>query len=373
MTTYSSIHLTLFFTRGVSLQTWDTVGMFEREVAIYRRLQQHGVQVRFVTYGGPEELAYAERLPGITILCNRWRLRRRTYELLLPWLHAPAFQRSDVIKTNQTNGAEIALRAARFWHKPLIARCGYMWSYNVEREHGPQSKVAHRARSIEEKVFRAAQRVVVTTQSMADNVAKRIPDTSSHIVVIPNYVDTERFTPSFQGFTYDLIAVGRLSPEKNQMALLEAIEPLDMRLLLIGSGQMREVLEQRFGTLNGRVQWQDRVPNNQIPDYLNSARLFILPSHYEGHPKTLIEAMACGLPVIGTNVSGIRNLIRHRDNGYLCEPTPDSIRAAIQEVLADEALQKHMGARARQFALQHFALDQVMQQEMAIIQEVASV
>jgi glycosyltransferase involved in cell wall biosynthesis len=374
MTTYSSIHLTLFFTRGVSLQTWDTVGMFEREVAIYRRLQQHGVQVRFVTYGGPEELAYAERLPGITILCNRWRLRRRTYELLLPWLHAPAFQRSDVIKTNQTNGAEIALRAARFWHKPLIARCGYMWSEFVARQQGNDSTSAHRTRRVEANIFRAAHKVVVTTSAMADDVAQRIPAAKKRITVVPNYVDPDHFRPIHtHEYLWDITFIGRFVPQKNVEALLEAIEPLDVSILLVGNGEQRQSLHQRFGNLNGRVQWQERVPNHELPDYLNQGRVFILPSHYEGHPKALIEAMSCGLPVIGANAPGINNIIQHCDNGYLCNTSVEGIRAAIQEVLADEALQKHMGARARQFALQHFALDQVMQQEMAIIQEVASV
>jgi hypothetical protein len=62
------MHLVLFFTRGVSLQTWDRVGMFDREVAIYRRLHDRGVQVSFITYGNRLDLNYADRIPGIRIL-----------------------------------------------------------------------------------------------------------------------------------------------------------------------------------------------------------------------------------------------------------------------------------------------------------------
>jgi hypothetical protein len=59
-----TIRLTLFFTFGGSLQQWERLGMFEREVALYRRLQLRGVQVRFVTYGDSRELDFADRLPG---------------------------------------------------------------------------------------------------------------------------------------------------------------------------------------------------------------------------------------------------------------------------------------------------------------------
>src|SRR5829696_8131604 len=95
--------------------------MFDREVALYQRLQERGVQVTFVTYGDSRDLKYTERLPGINILCNRWKkLPHPMYERLLPLLHAPFLRRCDIVKTNQTLGSEPALRSARFWGKPPL-------------------------------------------------------------------------------------------------------------------------------------------------------------------------------------------------------------------------------------------------------------
>ncbi len=130
-----------------------------------------------------------------------------------------------------------------------------------------------------------------------------------------------------------LIFVGRIAPEKNLSALLEAIQPLQVRLVLIGEGKIRPELQRRFPSLNGRISWEGNVPNSELPEYLNRAGLFILPSLYEGHPKALIEAMACGLPVIGADSPGIRELIRHGETGYLCGTEPESIRKAIQDLL----------------------------------------
>ena len=61
------MRLVLFFTHGVSLKTWEDVGMLEREVALYRWMQGHGVQVTFVTYGYASDMSYADRLGGIRI------------------------------------------------------------------------------------------------------------------------------------------------------------------------------------------------------------------------------------------------------------------------------------------------------------------
>lgn len=370
--THPPLRLTLFFSWGIALRTWDAQGMFDREVALYQQLQARGVQVRFVTYGDASDLHYAAHLPGIAILCNRWRLRRKLYALLLPWLHAPWLQASDVIKTNQADGANVALHTARCWRTPLIARCGYMWSANLARLHGATSPVARHARTVEQQVFAAAQRVVVTTAQMAADIAQRVPAAAARTLVIPNYVDTDIFRPQPAPTPdIDLIFIGRIAVEKNLAALLEAIRPLNLRLIVIGSGPLQAALQQQFADLHDRVYWQGNVPNRDLPGYLHRARVFILPSHYEGHPKTLLEAMACGLPVIGTNVPGIAELLHHKETGYLCVPSPAGIRAAIQNVLADEQLRAHMAHNAHQFVLQHFALERIVELELAVLQEVA--
>ncbi len=363
------MRLTLFFTRGVSLQSWVEQGMFDREVAIYQRLQQQGVQVGFVTYGNRNDYHYASRIAGIKILCNHWNISPGRYERWLHLLHAPWLWGSDVFKTNQTLGADIALRSAKFWHKPLVARCGYMWSEFVAKKHGTESPAHDQAQILESEVFNAAQRVVVTTPMMAAAIGQRLPDAAARTVIIPNYVETERFRPSNTEPDFDLVFVGRLVPQKNVAALLEAIVPLNARLLLIGNGELGESLQKQFSHLGDRVQWQGNVPNADLPTYLNRARLFILPSHYEGHPKALIEAMSCGLPVIGANSPGIKEIISDGENGWLCNTDADNIRIAIEKLLAHPELLTQLGHHARQYVLKHYAIDQIVNLEMSLLKE----
>ena len=107
--------------------------------------------------------------------------------------------------------------------------------------------------------------------------------------------------------------VGRLASQKNLFALLEAVKDLaNIRLVLIGSGSQEKELKEKAETENINVEFLGNIPNYQLPAELNRAELFILPSLYEGHPKTILEAMACQLPVIGTNVEGTREVIAHK-------------------------------------------------------------
>jgi len=364
-------HLVLFFTRGVSLRTWSMVGMLEREIALYRRLIENGLQVSFVTYGDASDQAFEDRLGGIRILCNRSGLDFREYEQGLFSLHEDTLKNCTVIKTNQTYGADIALNASRMFGKPLVARCGYMWSANAGREHGEESAQAIEARRVEELVFEAADKVVVTTYAMKSDVERRIPSAAQRVKVIPNYVDTELFSPAgTQRDAGTVLFIGRIAPEKNLESLIEAVEPLDLRLTLIGEGKLRPVLQRRFNDLDGRITWEGNVPNSQLPNYLNRSGCFVLPSLYEGHPKSLLEAMSCGVPVIGANSPGIRELIRHRETGLLCGTDAAAIRAALEEVMSQPALGAELGRNARDFVIENYSLGRIVQMELDLLNEI---
>jgi glycosyltransferase involved in cell wall biosynthesis len=362
----------LFFTLGNSLASWQQSGILAREVALYRRLHSLGIGVTFVTYGDRSEKALADAYPEFEVVYNRYGLHPRVYELALPWLHGPALRRCNVLKTNQSNGGQIALRAAKRWRKPLVARCGYMWSEFAARQHGEGSRAWRHAMSVERRLFSGAERVVVTTDAMRDDIVRRLPDVAGRVMVVPNYVDTDSFVPEpARRRARTLVFVGRLSAQKNLPALLDALRPMDVSAIIVGSGDQEAALKERYGTMNGRVEWRGSVPHHQLPEILNEGRVFVMPSLYEGHPKALLEAMACGLPVVGADTPGIRELIRHGDTGLLCAPRAEAVRAALQQVLDQPELAGRLGDGARQFVVDNFSLDRVAQREARLIRELA--
>ena len=146
-----------------------------------------------------------------------------------------------------------------------------------------------------------------------------------------------------------------------------------MTLTLFGSGSQEKELKNYASLHRIRAVFRGNLANNQLPEELNRHEIFIFPSLYEGNPKALLEAMGCGLAVIGTNVRGINEIIRHKDNGYFCDPSAESIKKAIIEVQKDEALRKKMGINARKYILENCHLDKKIERELKIFKKVLNI
>ncbi|MBX3048315.1 MAG: glycosyltransferase family 4 protein [Anaerolineales bacterium] len=361
--------LVIFFTEDVSLADWAQGGMLAREVALYQHLAKLGRRIQFVTYGGPGEAEIAARIPEISVRFNARELPSGLYKRCLRWFPP----RGHAFKSNQVSGSEIALAAARRAGARFVARCGYLLSFVDEQTHGVDSRQARAARQLEKHVFGAADRVVVTTQVIAERVQENYRLPEERIRVIPNYVETDRFVPqkSQENSRLRIGFVGRLAWEKNLLALLNAVAGLDVELVLVGAGPQKAELRAKADTLDIKLSLPGRMDNTDLPTLLNTCDVFILPSFYEGHPKALIEAMACGLAVIGTRVSGIAEIIQDGDNGLLAETDADSLREVIRRAAGDASLRAQLGKTAREYALRHFSLERVAAMELALLEELS--
>ncbi len=357
----------LFLSRNTPLARWQKLGLLARETALYRRLSQQ-VAFALVTSGGAEEQTYAADLGEIAVLVNRWGVSPNAYSLLAPWLHRAALRQADLFKTNQLDGAWTAVLAARLHHKPVIVRAGYLWAENFTREKGAGAK-ARLIVALQRWVLRAATHLVVTTEAMKAHLLAHYRIPATKVTVIPNYVDSDLFCPRPEVSPENgrLCFVGRLNRVKNVDLLITALSGLpDVRLTLIGQGEEQPRLLELAQRLNVAVEFVGQLPHEQLPAMLNRAALFVLPSRFEGHPKALIEAMACGTAVLGANVEGIRDVIRHGETGWLCPPTVDGLRTAIQTLLADAELRQRLGENGRQFVLQTYSLERVAEEELAL-------
>jgi glycosyltransferase involved in cell wall biosynthesis len=161
-------------------------------------------------------------------------------------------------------------------------------------------------------------------------------------------------------------AVGRLVPIKDHRTLLRAAAlvsaaGVDVRVLLVGSGPEREGLQsQATGPLEGRVCFAG--DSSRVPDMLNAMDVFVLPSLNEGMSNTLLEAMACGLPVLATNVGGNPEIIENDVNGCLFTPGDAEWLADKLKLLArDPNLIHQLGTAARNRAIESFSLSRMLE------------
>src|SRR6185436_3455456 len=121
----------------------------------------------------------------------------------------------------------------------------------------------------------------------------------------------------------------------------------------------------------GLVEWWGRSEN--MPDVFAQADIACLPSYSEGMPKVLIEAAACGVPLVATDIPGCRDIARHEENGLLV-PIKDAARLAdaIDRLLHDRGLRERMGRRGRELAVRDFSLDMVVNRTMDVYETLLS-
>lgn len=363
--------IALFFTHGVSLALWDQRGMFSREVRLYQALAEHVGEVWFFTYGRGDD-AYRERLgPHIKIFPKRLPMPDIIYAFFLPFFYWKQLKRADILRIHQMAGAIPALIARWIVRKPLIVRCGYQWSKFLTGQSAPFIK-RRIVWCIEWIAYRASTAIIVTTASDIPYVAERYHVSREKMHVIHNYVDTELFKPiDIMKIKKRVCFVGRLEPQKNLLNLIEAFEGADAQLLFFGDGSLKKELKQLADKKNIFLVIRDPIPNNQLPQELNQCELFILPSFYEGNPKSLLEAMACGLPVIGTDVEGIREVVDTGKNGLLCGTDAESIRHAIQHILSASGEQLQLGEAARETILSTYSLPNIISKELEVLRTIS--
>ena len=162
--------------------------------------------------------------------------------------------------------------------------------------------------------------------------------------------------------------VGRCEAAKGVFDLLDAVADLaaalpDVRVICAGDGNLDQV-RRRAGELRlaGRVKLAGWIGREACGELLRTCSVFVLPSHAEGAPMSLLEAMAAGCPVVACAVGGIPDIVRHGENGLLVTAgDPASLAHAIERVLRDRALAERLGAAARESVARQYTTERAMQ------------
>lgn len=156
-----------------------------------------------------------------------------------------------------------------------------------------------------------------------------------------------------------IMVTGRLVKEKGYMELLEAIRHVDAELWVVGarlSSDHATGIEERISEIERDPPIQDRIRflgyRNDVPDLLRAADIFTLPSHREGMPRSIIEAMLTGLPVVATDIRGSREEVVDGETGLLV-PVRDAaaLATALQSLRQNPPLRERMGRAGRKRAL----------------------
>jgi glycosyltransferase involved in cell wall biosynthesis len=257
-----------------------------------------------------------------------------------------------------------ARRLARISHRPFVFTYHTLYDRYAHYVPLPRAMVARRA--IRWSVGFASTADLVLAPS--DFVARRLraQGVRRPIEVLPTGIDLDRFRPGDRGAARRalglgaddrvLLYVGRLDREKNLEFLLDALARVRTpraRLLLVGRGTQAAALARAAAArcLGGRLELRGGSPPDGLPAYYRAADAFVFTSTTETQGLAVLEAMACGLPVVAVRASGIEEVVAEGVSGLLVPEEVGAFAAAVTQVLADAHLAAKLASGAREAAL----------------------
>jgi glycosyltransferase involved in cell wall biosynthesis len=163
-----------------------------------------------------------------------------------------------------------------------------------------------------------------------------------------------------------VVFVGRLVKEKDPLCLIEAFALLrnivpETRMVMVGQGYMQSSVQRQLVS-TGLSEHVELVPGaNDVRPFLRKAWTLVLPSVSEGFPQVILEAMACGLPVVASATGGIPEIVEDGVTGLLVPPrSPKSLAQSLAKILSDDQARIAMAKRAREKVEQSYSLEHVV-------------
>ena len=220
--------------------------------------------------------------------------------------------------------------------------------------------------------------ITVNSEATKKEITHRFPQHSSKIVIIPMGVNVNLFKkmkvqkPKKYTKNKILLFVGRLSDQKGLQYLVDSMVDLvrydkHIKLLVIGEGPYEKILRKRINSkdVENHVEFLGSIPTNKVAEYHNFADIFILPSlsnktGTEALGLSLLEAMASGCAVIGTNVGGISFAIKEGYNGLLVrQKDSHALSHAVITLLKNKGKSLNMGKNAAKFARENYSWEKI--------------
>lgn len=310
-------------------------------------------------FTGPGTLAEETRTAGAEVI--DFSKEGRVDPLFLPKLISFVWERQIDIIHNHLNQATLIGRlvAKLMGIRPILSTRHYAYDHK------------------EKGLVRRLERWSAPVDSMILAVSKQVRDyliskegcCSERVEILTNAIDIGAFTgrdsvkPTIRNPQVPVIgAVGRLHPQKGYDTLLEAAEIVlkespAARFKIVGGGELLQALRDKAEHLgiSEAVDFLGQRQPAEIPDILAGFDVFVQASNWEAFGIAIVEAMACGLPVVATEVEGVLDVVDDGVNGFLVPPRdPEALAQRILSLLHDPELRGRIGGQARCKAESHF-------------------
>jgi len=354
------VDIGFFLTHGMSLARWNCLGILSRELKPYTTLADLGYQVTIFTYGSSRVDSLLVNHKNIRVV-SLFPLSSKYPSLLIYIFYPYAFLRvllcrCDVFRTNQVYGSLLPLIVGRFSKTPCMLRGGYeMFTFWKKTYH---HTFRHFFAYLYCKLAYNLSTLIELTSEQDARFVRRFFCIKQPILIRPNWIDTSLFNKENLKPAYSSITVGRLVPQKNHIQILKSFSLLDPSIftqygpiLFIGSGPCQVELEAYAQANKLPLQIINSVSNNMLPSYLSRSRIYVHASVYEGNPKTLLEALSHGIPVVSLSSHRLSRLLLSTDS-ISC--TTSELPYVIQRELIKSTVVP-MNKTSRSYIVNHYS------------------
>ena len=328
-----------------------------------------GHEVHVITSDYPKSKEF-EEIDGITVERYRPLARPLRNPIVPKFFQVPRrFSEFDVVHIHNEHAfsSMIAAYTKRKRDFPLILTnhgklvFGHYIADRIERTY---------MRYIGRRVFNVSDAIIVNSESDKAFISQISPESSSKILILPNSIDPDALLEKFKNshvihdeISADFIVlyVGALIKRKGVEWLIKALTMLrksinkKIKCVLVGDGPDRkyfEALVRRYN-LSSIVLFTGRISDEELIWWYNHSNIFVLPSLSEGLPTAILEAMYFGLPVIATDIPGVRD--HFKDTAILVQPKNEhSLAAAITEIISNDDLRKRLSEKGKKLVEERY-------------------
>lgn len=335
----NSLNIVYFLTYGYSLKTWSDSSALEREARYFNYLsEKYNFKFYIVTYGNKEDLEYSylfENAEIIPIYSHLKKTRSKFINFFFSFLHPFKLKKlikeeDFVIKQNQLFGSWVSLLFKIITKKKLFIRTGYdMYLFSIFDKKSFIKKLSYKL--LTKLSLKYSDLYSVSSNSDLKFLNENFKINKNNISLLRNWIQVEEIK-NLKKREEVVLSVGRLEYQKNFGYMIKELQNTNDKIVIYGNGSEKNRLLDLSKEHNVNLEMINSIKNKDLIKVLNSSKYYILPSNFEGNPKSLLEAMSAGCIVLASNIKNHNEIIKDGVNGFLFDLKEGSLFEKFENI-----------------------------------------
>lgn len=365
------MNLGIFLSPGDSLEKQSLVGQDERFVNYYLRPYSKNFDKVFLYSYGDKN--YKKNLPAnVILIVNKKEISYKIYQFLFPFIHLNKLKKCHAIRVMQSTGVIPAVIAKLLLRKKIILTYGYDYAFfaKIEKKHF----TAYLLSLLIPIALFFVDKIIVTSKINEKLLNRKYP---GKIIYIPNGVDVNKLKIKSEKLKVkkrkkiNILSIGRLVRQKNFGLLIDAMGLLknkkNINLTIIGRGPEKNNLLNKAKQMNINLKIIEPMSYSKLISYYQKADFFCLPSLAEGQSKVLLEALACGLPILASDTAANREIIKNNLTGILFNFDKNDLASKIAQVIDNPRQVQKIRLQGRKYVEQNHNLIKLVEEEIKLL------